>query len=229
MVGNHPVSCCKGFTLLEVLIAVSLLTTAVSVVYFLYGAMVATVERVEERTARNDQIRVVFERINHDMDGLFRGDIGYLAGTADDFRGEEPFLEFVSTSGLGFDPHRPRLPLNRIALFLVQEEDGTFTLLRSETPVLPGEDLAVPVPLGGQVLCRGLNAVELSFLQGTEERAGWDSRDDFAGSEPDERFPTAIRLGLIFAAKTDIDPGAPGDRYATATFLRPARIGPGGD
>ena len=228
MPGRH-LTCRAGFTLLEVLIAVSLLATAVSIVYFLYGAMVATVERVDERIGRNDQTRVIFERINHDLGGLFRGEIGYLVGAVPHFREEEPFLEFLSTGGLSFDPHRPRLPLNRIALFLVQEEDGNRTLLRSEVPVLPGTDLEMRVPSGGQVLCRGLAAVELSFLQGTEERDEWDSRDGVAGAEPDERFPTVIRLQLVFAAEAEIDSSVPGDRYATATYLRPARISVGGD
>ncbi|BDD86650.1 PulJ/GspJ family protein [Desulfofustis limnaeus] len=229
MAGNLPFFRRGGFTLLEVLIAVSLLATAVSVVYFLYGAMVATVERVDERTGRNDQARIILERINHDLAGLFRGDIGYLIGTATDFREEEPFLEFLSTSGLGFDPHRPRLPLNRIALFLAQEEDGTSTLLRSEVPVLPGADLETRAQFGGQVLCRGLAAVELSFLQGTEERDEWNSRAGFADSAPDERFPTVIRLQLIFAAEANVDSEVPGERYATAVYLRPTRISAVGD
>ena len=63
---------------------------------------------------------------------------------------------------------------------------------------------------------------------------------DFGGSEPTSTDYYQPRLGgdmaavrgmakLVFAAEAEIDSSVPGDRYATATYLRPARISVGGD
>jgi general secretion pathway protein J len=213
-----------GFTLLEVLIAISLFAIAVSIVYALYGAMISVVDRVEEKMAHNDRVRVALERLNHDLVGLYRGERGYLIGRTTDYRGDEPFLEFLSTTRLVFDPRQPPLPLTLIRFYLQDEDQDTAVLLRSESPVLPGQE----EPGGGDgegvktVLCRGLAGIEVSYVRGTDERDEWDSSSGGTQQEEDERFPSMVKLELVFA-----EPGGEGaedERYPTTVYLRPTLL-----
>ncbi|SHH98314.1 PulJ/GspJ family protein [Desulfofustis glycolicus] len=212
-----------GFTLLEVLIAISLFAIAVSIVYALYGAMISVVDRVEEKMAHNDRIQVALERINHDLAGLYRGERGYLIGRSIDYRGDEPFLEFLSTTRLVFDPSQPPLPLTLIRFYLQDDDEDTAVLLRSESPILPGQDEYDDVEGVKTVLCRGLGDVEVSYFRGMEERDEWDSSSGTAEQqEKDERFPEMVKLELVFA-----DPageGVEGERYPAAVYLRPAQL-----
>lgn len=212
-----------GFTLLEVLIAIALFAIAVSIVYALYGTMVSVVDRVEEQMAHNDRVQVALERVNHDLVGLYRGERGYLIGRSTDYRGDEPFLEFLSTTRLVFDPSQPSPPLTLIRFYLQDEDRDTAVLLRSESPILPGQEEP-----GGEegvrtVLCRGLAAIEVNYFRGADERDEWDSSSGNTGDQDeDERFPELVRLELVFA-----DPAgemAEGERYPVAVYLRPALL-----
>lgn len=210
-----------GFTLLEVLVAIGLFAIAVSIVYSLYATMVAVVERVEERTALNDRVRTALERINQDLAGLYRGRQGYLVGRRVDYRNDEPFLEFLSSAHLVFAPQRPPVPLTRIRLYLQEVEVGTYSLLRSDTPVLPGEEAGSAGEGRRLVLCQGLAGLELTFFRGLEERDQWDSRNDSdQGARDDLRFPIGVRLALVFADE-EADPA---ERHATTAYLRPALL-----
>jgi len=212
-----------GFTLLEVLIAISLFAIAVSIVYALYGAMISVVDRVEEQVAHNDRIQMTLERVNHDLAGLYRGERGYLIGRSTDYRGAEPFLEFLSTTRLVFDPSQPPLPLTLIRFYLQDDDAGTVVLLRSESPILPGQE----EPGGGEgaktVLCRELAGIEVGYFRGAEERDEWDSSPGTTEQqEDDERFPVMVRLELLFpAASSERDEG---ERYPAAVYLRPALL-----
>jgi len=52
----------EGFTLLEVLIAMSIFAISVSIVYGLYASMMSVVQNVEERTRLNDLVRTAVIR-----------------------------------------------------------------------------------------------------------------------------------------------------------------------
>ncbi|MBE0582385.1 MAG: prepilin-type N-terminal cleavage/methylation domain-containing protein [Desulfofustis sp.] len=216
---GHP----AGFTLLEVLIAISLFAIAVSIVYALYGAMISVVDRVEEQMVHNDRVRVALERINHDLAGLYRGERGYLVGRSTDSRGEEPFLEFLSTTQLVFDPRQPPLPLTLIRFYLEDEEQGTLVLLRSESPILPGREETEEDQGMKLILCRGLAGIEVSFIRDGDERDEWDSSPGTGQQqEDDERFPVLVKLELVFADRSG--EAAEGERYPTTVYLRPALL-----
>ena len=91
----------RGFTLLEVLIAISIFAISASIVYGLYASMMSVVQNVEDRTRLNDQVRTAFVRFNKDLSGLYRGEQGFLNGRdSADLANDEPILELLSSAHL---------------------------------------------------------------------------------------------------------------------------------
>ena len=125
-----------GFTLLEVLISISIFAICVSVVYTLYGSIMSVVISAEDRTAMNSRVQVSFERIGADLAGLYQAEKGLLvAKTPGDYT-DEPILEFISSSHLYFDPEALPVGLTLIRYYLQQEDQAeTYSLLRSDSPV----------------------------------------------------------------------------------------------
>ncbi len=222
----------RGFTLLEVLIAMSIFAISVSIVYGLYASMMSVVQNVEDRTRLNDQVRTAFVRFNKDLSGLYRGEQGFLDGRdSTDFTDGEPILELVSSAHLSFDSASDPVPLSVIRYYLVSEEqDDTFTLLRSDTPKFFQADDEDSVTQEERTfrLCMGLAEVQIRYLdRNGDDRSEWDTRE---GSEDeqkeDSRFPSSVRIELVFP--TDTNGEAAGTVYSTAVLLRPGHLSFGG-
>lgn len=215
----------EGFTLLEVLIAIAIFSIAVSVVYGLYAAILSTVQNAGDRTAQNERVQITFERVNSDLSGLYRGKQGYLRGREAASYSDEAILEFVSTSHLSFDPAAPPVPLTIIRYYLQESEGGgTFFLLRSDSPVMPGvQDEAGP-EAKRFVLCEGLREIKVRYyLRDGQDLTEWDkTADGDEELEDDERFPLRVGIELVFAVDPeDVDKT---ETYGIAVMLPPATI-----
>lgn len=209
-----------GFTIFEILVAIVIFAVACTTVYGLYGAMVASVADVEGRVVRSGQARAVLERLNLDLIGLYRGKQGYLVGRQTEPRNGEPFLEFLSTSQLIFDPHTVPVPLSRICYYLETDEKGAIMLTRSESPMLSA-GFQDPQQERKLVLFIDLIGVEVRFSQGVEVVDEWNS---FDGSElereRDTRFPKILDLTLLVAGSEDGNASV--QRFSSAVYLRPS-------
>jgi len=220
-----------GFTLLEVLIAISIFAIAISIVYGLYTSIISVVHNVEDHTDLNLRVRTAFTRLSRDLHGLYRGEQGYLhsVDSINPFA-DEPILEFSSRAHLAFNPESDPVPLAIIRYYLEpEEEDETYLLIRSDTPIDIGaeeDELAEDEYAEARkfVLCRGLKEVRLNYFdregEGTSE---WDTREgDEDEQEDDGRFPALVDIELVFLDGTDAQ--AEGALYSTAVFLRPGLL-----
>ncbi len=206
-----------GFTLLEVLVAVGLLAIVLSIVYGLAAAMVAVTDHVADSLAENDRHRLVFERLNQDLAGIYQGESGYLLGRPP-VVGDEPFLDFLSTASLTFAPGHRRSAVTRIGYYLRADPEGdSVSLWRSEQPVTPAT-LFAGLPAGPMLaVITGLKDVRLHYLDDQERFSTWDSRDDEDGRQHDRRFPAAVEVALD-----------PDERATHIIDVRPAHISVGG-
>lgn len=222
----------EGFTLLEVLIAMSIFAISVSIVYGLYATMMSVVQNVEDRTSLNDQVRTAFVRFNKDLSGLYRGEQGFLDGRDSvDLTDDEPILELVSSAHLSFDAATDPVPLSVIRYYLVPEEqDDTYTLLRSDTPEYFRGSEEGSVPQEGRAfrLCMGLAEVRIRYLdRNGDDNSVWDTREmEDAEQKEDSRFPISVRIELVFP--TDRNGEVEGTVYSTAVLLRPGLLSFGG-
>lgn len=62
---------CKGFTLVEVLIAILIFSLIMTVLFSSFKAFVLSSEAVKESVAQNEDIRTVFGRIRMDLEAVY--------------------------------------------------------------------------------------------------------------------------------------------------------------
>jgi type II secretion system protein J len=216
----------RGFTLLEVMIAVAIFGICISIVYGLYTSVVSVVENVEERMRLNDRVRIAFTRLSRDLHGLYRGEQGFLTGRDSvDPSGDEPVLEFISAAHLSFAPDAAAVPLSVVRYYVEQDEDDeTYYLLRSDTPVSYAGDQE-DVEEGRKFrVSEGLAEVRVQYLDREgDEQSDWETTEGTAEEqEDDSRFPHLVAIELVFPSSRSGD--EEGTVYTTAVLLRPAVI-----
>lgn len=207
----------RGFTLLEVVIAIAIFAICISTVYGLYGSVLSVIQATEDKTSRNDQVRITFDRIAADLSGVHQSDQGVFKAVEAASAFDEPILEFTSTSHLSFDPTATPVPLAVIRYSLQPDDNNeSYTLTRSDTPGLSGNAL---FGKGTNLrLVEGLQEIELAyFASDGRESSEWDSADRDDEDEP--RFPARVAIELVFGTEDDTQ-----ERYMTSVLLPPTRI-----
>lgn len=178
----------RGFTLIEVLVAISLLAIVLTSVYGIFSSVSATKVRLDSDSAEYHLARVVFDRLGRELHGTYykRGDQTTL------FRGGindsgESFLELTTTAvtplsaaGTGIAEVRYRLVLDR------ESTDGSRVLLRGERP----RQSAVE-PADDRMMRLAPNVVKLSlrfYASGTWQEE-WDARQN--------GLPQLVKITLV--------------------------------
>lgn len=187
----------SGFTLLEVLIAITLFALVISSVYGAYRATFMTVNSTESSVNVAVAARIVLERMSEDLQMLYIGKGAYLKGRRGDIAGRRAdTLSCLSSAHLLF--HREERPAGLAALsYTVQEtSSGRFDLYRSDVPLVIGSDSEAE-PDSGEPLGRGLEELRITYVDanGTEYDE-WES-----GSESElvtaENEKTGLRLPVL--------------------------------
>ncbi|TYO97559.1 type II secretion system protein J (GspJ) [Geothermobacter ehrlichii] len=186
----------RGFTLLEILLAISIVAILLLTVYGVFATAESSRRRIASRAGGYHLARVIFDRIERELLSLPTrepAESSLLAGGRDD-RGR-PYLALLTLAGEGRDGG-----LRKVRYRLEKEEAGSRRLTRLST-IWP-EPLQEP-PAGR--LSDRISLFRPRFHDGTTWRDDWDSRRDglprlielTLGIEtPEEtlRLHTAIRL-----------------------------------
>ncbi len=126
----------RGFTLVEVLVAISLLAIVLTSVYGVFSGVSATKLRLDSDSAEYHLARVIFDRLGRELHGAYyrRGDQTTLLRGGVNAEGES-FLELTTTAvtplsnaGTGIAEVRYRLATDH------KSGEGGFVLLRAERP-----------------------------------------------------------------------------------------------
>lgn len=211
-----------AFTLLEVLIAITIFAITVSLVYSLYSNTISVVQNVEERAERSNRYRLVGEQVSNDLTALYRGESGYFnARDVGSGINDESFLQFTSTAQLIFNPETPRRAVSAIGYFLEPEdEQQLYTLSRFDSSHTAADDEEVVAEQRRLTLCEQLKELKVSYI----DRQGqtfteWNSQsEEFAELEDDQRFPASIILTFVFTSKEDEERT---EEYSVFVYLRP--------
>ncbi len=158
----------RGFTLLEILLALALASLLLSSIYGIFTASSAAKERVEKRAAGLHLARVLTARLNRELLGLaLEGtDAETLLAGGTNSRGEA-FLSMLTSSSGGRRPG-----LRRVAYRLGVDEDERMTLWRAESG---SHSLAGVVE---ERLAQGIDRIDFDFYDGSDWRRQWNSTDD---------------------------------------------------
>ena len=165
----------RGFTLIEVLVAVSLLAILLTAVYGIFGGVNSAKLRLDRDSADYHLARVIFERFGRELHGAYfrSGDPTTM------FRGgkndqDEPFLELTTTAvtllsdtGSGISEVRYRLAPDREA------DTGRQVLLRGERS---RQSAAAPVDDRMMRLAPDVAGLSLRFYTGGRWLEQWDAR-----------------------------------------------------
>ena len=127
----------KGFTLVEVLVAITIFALAISSIYGVFTSISAGKDRLDLNSETYHQARVILDRIGREIHGIYvhnSSDASMLRGGLDD-RGNV-FFELSTTAssslnlnGAGFVAVRYELVADR------ENEDGGYVILRTEKPL----------------------------------------------------------------------------------------------
>ncbi|MGW8194168.1 MAG: PulJ/GspJ family protein [Desulforhopalus sp.] len=203
----------KGFTLMELLLAIFIFSIVVSSVYGAYRATFAIVDGAESRLKISNSAAVVLERISDDLTDIVAGAGGYFNGEQQDLLGSRgDKLTFVSTAHLVLTKNAVTSGWTMIE-YLVEEDEknGMLQLLRTETTLLPGL-AAADIDQEKHIICRGLQEVRFSYLNenGTLEDE-WLSEGEAPSQEigqPVEPvLPRLVYMELKFADSMDSEGG----------------------
>lgn len=167
----------NGFTLLEVLVAVTVAALVLTGVYGVFTSVSGAKQRLEKEGEGYHQARVLYNRIGRELRGTYwqkkNKKTRFLGGrTADGY----PFLELTTTSGTPFGGRSGGVSVVRYEMRPDEEarDPDTWVLMRSEYPTFD--------PEGGEregyLLARGIRELNFRFYKNGQWEEEWDSARD---------------------------------------------------
>ena len=216
MVLQHiKVSKKNGFTLIEILIAIFILTTVLTTVYAAYTGTF----RLMKDTRRGDKIysmaRTAMNRMTKDIESVCsrKGSFRFASGEIE----KEDFMElsFLSSAHLDFNDERSS-GIAVISYFVVEddEKDG-YIMKRKDELYLDKIEEEEVLRDGGYIVCEGLQSLTYKFYDTIgEEYDSWDSESD--SKAQNDKLPSVVSIQMDFINPDD--KGSP-YRFMTKVFL----------
>jgi len=206
----------KGFTLVEIMIAILILGLVLSTVYAAYSSTLKNVRDIEYQNNLYKIARTTMDRMIKDLSSL-QPSVG-----AFDLRAEKKTLNnrefyslsFFSAAHLAFDENGSEGRPAAISYYVQEDEGGGgFSLWRADLPGVkpsPGNIIS-----GGFVICSSVDSLRLRFYDSAErELESWDSSS--YSSDQKGKSPIAVKIEL---ALVNINDKEKPYRFMTRVFL----------
>jgi general secretion pathway protein J len=200
----------RGFTLVELLLAIFIFAIVISSVYGAYRFSFSIIHGSEARLLISRNARVAMERIAADLDGIVAGPGGLLEGERHDHSGKRgDSLAFVSSAHLVLSKADAIGGYTLIRYSVERDEGkGFLNLYRSDTVLFPGA-----AEEGNEarqdILCQGLKEVAFTYRDedGTEKEE-WQSDEGSKAAKKEEQqqgplLPALVYVKLTFAESPD--------------------------
>jgi general secretion pathway protein J len=188
----------KGFTLIEILIAVFILAIVLSTVYASYTGTFRTIRATETDAELYGMARTVLERMTRDLEAVapWKGAFTFTARPYNLGDREFTRLIFRSTAHIAFSEKEE--PAG-IAVIEYGVEEGTekegYALSRSDS--LRRDPEKEEAPTGGFLLCDRVETLTYRFFDSAgKAHETWDNGDDEAQKKKAPAM-VEIRLGLV--------------------------------
>jgi general secretion pathway protein J len=196
----------KGFTLLEILIAMFIFAVVLTTIFTSYTGTFRLIEETESQTDIYAMARVAMIRIQEDLESIhFKKtdasktegstlERAIFLGESKDINGRNAdTLRFLSRAHLIFDEEDENPGIAEISYYVSENEtEENLTLYRSDRP-----DLEAPQEegTGGLILCDGLYSVNITYHDTDGEiHETWDSSED----EFKKTLPKMVSILLEF-------------------------------
>lgn len=200
----------RGFTLVELLIAIFIFAIVVSSVYGAYRSTFKIVHGSESLLSTSRTARVAMERMTDDLIAVVSDSGGALRGEKHDISGSRgDSLAFVSSVHLVLSKKEAWNGYSSIAYSVeLDKDDGLLNLYRSDSVLLPGGNTGEK-DIRKEMLAKGLKEMRFAYLdkdgKTTDE---WHSDEgqkmlDAQGQPADPLLPALIYLQLTFGKSID--------------------------
>lgn len=211
----------KGFTILEILIAVFILATVLSTVYAAYRGTFRIMKDLERDEALYGMARNTMQRMLKDLAAVTAsgGAFKFVSRPAYVTGGNFTDITFLARAHLAWSENELSGAPAEITYYVEEDTEGGYRLLRRDTPSISAANDAEPAP-GGFVLCEGLQALKYTFTdRDGQERDSWDSTAEGAGGK--NRAPAQIAVELKLVNPQDREKP---HTFFTRTFLPAAKV-----
>lgn len=196
----------KGFTLLEVLLAVSILAVVSAMVGYAIKTSVTTLEATRNRKDAFRQARVAFERIADDLagvtvDGDFIGKSLEIEGKSADT------IRFHSSSHIQFVSSDSKDGIAEISYEVVADESNppNLKLIRADALALPGIETGDEGSTG-YTLCENLVGVSFAFVGPDGQKTDtWEEGDREKDQADEPILPRGVYISLEYMLDPDWD------------------------
>ncbi len=214
----------KGFTLLELLVAISIFGVIAAMVFTTFNAVTSRTGEIKKEAAISEMAAACLNRISMDLQGVYVEQYPlYRAAGRDeepdpyrfegeiDYKGAEEFsrLRFASTEHLPMSGRRHypleknnKIPpgLTRIRYHVEQdmnaESNSVYVLKRGDKP-FPYDDSDEADPEKDPVLCENITAFEFTYLDAEGSAVEkWDSEADTLD------YATPVAVGVVLEIRS---------------------------
>lgn len=164
-----------GFTLIEILVAISVVAILLTSIYGIFSTVSSAKDRLDTDSEAYHRARVIFDRLGRELRGAYytasnKGTL-FRGGTDSD---ELPFLELsttavspLSSTGTGFAVVRYRLEED------TETDDDRKILLRREVPLLAKQETVEET--AAMRLAPGISRFQVRFYAETAWHENWDA------------------------------------------------------
>lgn len=195
----------QGFTLLEILMAISIFAIVISLAYGSYRATFRIIDSTESQTEIYNKARIAMDRISSDLGSLYLGTTGFLQGTPQNLGNKEAdTMRFTSTAHLVLNRKEQPAGYAIIAYTVEEAPEGKgLRLFRLDKAFRPTET-DEPDLNKGLLLSDGLQEVQFLYHSNKGElQDNWDSKEIEKADTKAQKLPDRIEINLLYT-----NPGA---------------------
>jgi general secretion pathway protein J len=187
----------RGFTILEILIAVFILTTVLSTVYAAYRGTFRIMKDSERDEAAYGMARNTLQRLLKDLATVTStgGAYKFVSRPSEVPAADFTDLTFLARAHLGWTETELSGTPAEITYAVVEDGEGGYRLMRRDIPAAQAaSDGSTPPSF---VLCEGLYSLKYKFTGSDgQEHDIWDSTAEGAGAKNKSPVQVAIELKL---------------------------------
>lgn len=183
----------RGFTLIEVLIAIALVAAILTSLYGAVFPVLETRERLEADIEKTRQLRRFIDTLTTELhSALFNEANPFtgLTGTRDESLGRAmSSLAFTTLTYPAISSRRPTGDLKAVRYYALEDADRTLSLFKdSWNPY--GEETAAAAEMVSVEVIEGIEGFEAEFYNGETWAKAWDA-------EAEKTLPEAVRVSVV--------------------------------